>query len=56
MGFFVHDFVSDPSPCNSEDSFETQLISIGFESVEDDLLIWCEMNVVFGFFHCYVII
>lgn len=49
-------FVSDPSACNSEYSLETQLVSIGFESVEDDLLIWCEVDVVFRFFHFYVII
>ncbi len=49
-------FVSDPTACNSENGFETKLIAVSFEGMEDDLLIGSEVNVVFLFFHFYVII
>ena len=49
-------FISDPSACNSEDGFKAKLITISFEGIEDDLLIGSEVNVVFLFFHFYVII
>ena len=49
-------FVSDPTTCNSENGFETELIAVSFEGMEDDLLIGSEVNVVFLFFHFYVII
>ncbi len=52
MGYFV----SDPTTCNSEDGFEPELIAIGLEGVEDDLLVRSEVYFVFVFFHFYVII
>ena len=56
LGYEIGYFVSDPATGNTEGGFESELIAIGFEGMKDNLLVRSEVNVVFLFFHFYVII